>query len=574
VVKIRAKTGKEGQTSIDFLTGMTLFLLTLVFVLNSLFTMVQPYTTTADDDVASDRISDELFTDSLTSPDLPPGYLNLTETTVFFERMSEDEIRSELGIPETRNFNITLSSDYTSYKPTERLIAYWPMNERDSREALDVAGRERMPGDIEGNVTTDVRGIFSSGAYSFEGSEAAVNVSNDSLLRPDTEELTLSAWVKPQGSQPPFATIAAKGLDDGYQMHLESGQPVFEKGAGPEAQSSVTLNDGEWYHIVGAYKNESSSDNLKIYVNGASEPSWEGDDNLGAAVGDNLGIGNNLQDPDRHFNGYIDEVRLYDRRLTEDEIKDLYDEGDILTPDSTAPTASDQSNRTLEEVKYTRGRNIPDEGDIASVSSRRRVGYIGEDPNSPEPNVFVKRESTQRVQFPVQPGSDTVGNSLDAVRVKYPSSVDVRSVIEDCRQSSNAQSGVKPPCPGLLNLGIDTDGDGLIDKKGTDNVECGGTPCPITPNPNDGDGVMVSPETWPVNNSLRIELGNGPTPEGGDDIIVEFPLADATSACENADVSVNPDSENNVKALSVCGDRGTFEPVPDIDTIEVEVKVW
>jgi len=562
------------QTSIDFLTGMTLFLLTLIFVLNSLFSTVQPYTSTADSGVSSDRVSDKLFTDSLTSSDLPPGYLNLTRTTQFFENASEGEIRSRLSIPDTRSFNVSLSSDYTSYEPTRRLVAYWPMNERDSGEAVDVAGRERIPGGIEGNVTIDVRGMFSSGAYSFEGPDAAVNVSNDSILMPDTDSLTLSAWVKTTGAQPTFATVAAKGLNDGYQMHLQNRRPTFEKDSGSEAQSSVTLDDGEWYHIVGTYENSSTSDNLKIYVNGASKPSWEGDGELGDAAGDNLGIGNNLQDPDRHLNGYIDEVRLYSRRLTEEEIKDLYDEGDILTPDSTALTDGNQSNRTVKDVKYTRGSETPDEGDVASVSSRRRVGYIGEDPNSPEPNVFAKRESTQRVEFPVLPDSDTVGNSLDAVRIEYPTGVDVRPIIEDCRQSSNSQDGIKPPCPGLIRIGIDTDGDGIIDEDGTDNVECGGTPCPLTPNPNNGDGVMVSPETWPAKNSLRIELGNGPTPEDGDDVIVEYPLAGAQSACDSADVSVNPDSENNEKGLNVCGDTGTFDPVPNIDTIEVEVKVW
>ena len=41
----------------------------------------------------------------------------------------------------------------------------------------------------------------------------------------------------------------------------------------------------------------------------------------------NFRIGNDTQDGDRYFDGQIDDVRIYDRALSKDEIKRLYDLG-------------------------------------------------------------------------------------------------------------------------------------------------------------------------------------------------------------------------------------------------------
>jgi hypothetical protein len=496
-------------------------------------------------------------------------------------------------LPDTRNFNITVSSDYTSYGTKEGLVSYWPLNERRSEEAADVAGEygERLYGEVQGNVTTDVRGISSSGAYRFDGPDAAVNVSNDTDLNPTDPgdgNMTLSVWVKPDASQPAdFATIAAKGVNSGYQMHLEdtggaSRNPVFEGGATgspPEAQWYNPLDAGEWHHIVGIYQNHSSApenEYLELYVNGDLKvTSWENgsDDAIAAAPGDSFGIGNNLQDANRHFNGDIDEVRLYDRVLSEDEIREIYQKSGILSlgkPDIG-------SHDSLDDTKYVVGDKIPSGQDIASVSSRTRVGYIGkrEEVGSDDGGGGGGR-STQRVEFPIVPGSPSVGNSLDTLEIVYPNNVDVTPLIEQCANSPNAQPpSTAPPCPGLIEVGLDTNGDGAVDVDASDKVEC----CPPDPDPNVADGVMVpdsNPPVWPDRNGLRIELGNGPNLDAGDTVVAEYPIGDpkARSGCNNAGVTVNADSEDNEKSLNVCTDGDGDGGGPSTGTVEITVRTW
>jgi hypothetical protein len=567
---------------------MTLFILTLIFTLNFMTGMIQPYSSTAGESVdIADRSSDRIYTDTLSSSGQPPGYFNYTHFSDFFENYSTSEIRTTLGLPDTRDFNITVSSDYTSYGTKEGLVSYWPLNERRSEEAADVAGEygERLYGEVQGNVTTDVRGISSSGAYRFDGPDAAVNVSADPELNPaDTGNLTLSVWVKPDASQPAdFATIAAKGVNSGYQMHLEdtggaSRNPVFEGGATgspPEAQWYNPLDAGEWHHIVGIYQNHSSApenEYLELYVNGDLKvTNWENgsDDAIAAAPGDSFGIGNNLQDANRHFNGDIDEVRLYDRVLSEDEIREIYQKSGILSlgkPDIG-------SHDSLDDTKYVVGDKIPSGQDIASVSSRTRVGYIGkrEEVGSDDGGGGGGR-STQRVEFPIVPGSPSVGNSLDTLEIVYPNDVDVTPLINECADSTNAQNGISPPCPGLIEVGLDTNGDGTTDVDATGEVEC----CPPDPDPNVGDGVMVPSSVWTDTNGLRIELGNGPNLDAGDTVVAEYPIGDpkARTGCSNAEVTVNADSENNQKSLNVCGDSESGDGSSDIGTVEVKIKVW
>ncbi|MDY6779590.1 MAG: hypothetical protein SV760_03390, partial [Halobacteria archaeon] len=68
----------------------------------------------------------------------------------------------------------------------------------------------------------------------------------------------------------------------------------------------------------------------------------------------------------RHFNGRIDEVRLYDTFLNDSQVEELYKTSVRLSPDN--PDGNPMKNTTL-----TLGE---EPADISSVSTRRRVAYI------------------------------------------------------------------------------------------------------------------------------------------------------------------------------------------------------
>ena len=107
---MRNTTAGVAQVSIDFLTGVTLFLLALVFILNFVTSTIVPFTSDGGVNSATvERASDRLYSDLLTSDDKPTGVLNETVTTDYFDNNDEDDIKRDLGIPVARSLNITVT---------------------------------------------------------------------------------------------------------------------------------------------------------------------------------------------------------------------------------------------------------------------------------------------------------------------------------------------------------------------------------------------------------------------------------------------------------------------------------
>lgn len=101
----------SGQVSIDFLTGITVFLLALLFMLNFVTSTIVPFTNDGGVNSATvERASDRLYTDLLTSDDKPRGVLNETVTQEYFDNNDEDEMKRALGIEEARSLNITVTN--------------------------------------------------------------------------------------------------------------------------------------------------------------------------------------------------------------------------------------------------------------------------------------------------------------------------------------------------------------------------------------------------------------------------------------------------------------------------------
>ena len=85
-----------------------------------------------------------------------------------------------------------------------------------------------------------------------------------------------------------------------------------------ELESSANLGTGIRYHIVCTYD---SSFNAQIYINGIFDNS--GNDNDGSPPSDTLSIGVRTGTSD-YYNGYLEDVRIYDRVLSANEMATIY----------------------------------------------------------------------------------------------------------------------------------------------------------------------------------------------------------------------------------------------------------
>ncbi|RIA08393.1 putative secreted protein (Por secretion system target) [Flavobacteriaceae bacterium MAR_2010_72] len=140
--------------------------------------------------------------------------------------------------------------------------------------------------------------------------------------------LTLMAWVKSDLGNSTNMTIA--GEDTGCKLWLQNGsQPRFTikaSGISEKVLSSSAIKLNEWHHLTGSYN--SSTGVMKLYVDGVLVNST----NIGvtgAAIANTASSNGNFEIGRRssnvanreYFKGDIDEVRVFNKVLTDDQIQ-------------------------------------------------------------------------------------------------------------------------------------------------------------------------------------------------------------------------------------------------------------
>jgi hypothetical protein len=94
------------------------------------------------------------------------------------------------------------------------------------------------------------------------------------------------------------------------------------------ASSTSTFNDNQWHHAVGTF----DGSNLRIYVDGNLQGSLVTTTQVYYPATGAAAIGRDGDNNTGYFSGLIDEVRIYNRALTADEVTDLYNNYGYTTP--------------------------------------------------------------------------------------------------------------------------------------------------------------------------------------------------------------------------------------------------
>lgn len=158
----------------------------------------------------------------------------------------------------------------------------------------------------------------------FDGVDDFTEVASSVLLRPT--QLTLSAWVNPQVANISKAIVTTEppvgNTQVGYGLRQRAdntfGFVLGREGDNPGlAISRTVLVPGNWYHLVGTY----DGSQIKFYVNGALESSGNVTTTINSSFPLRIGRLNSNNDP---FKGLIDEVVIYRRVLTAEEILGQY----------------------------------------------------------------------------------------------------------------------------------------------------------------------------------------------------------------------------------------------------------
>ena len=201
----------------------------------------------------------------------------------------------------------------------EGLQGYWQLNEPIGQTLVaDASGNEQSLPLINMDAYNDWGNGKLSGALSFDGVNDYVQRDTVSAgLQP--AQVTVAAWIKvTEGS---WQWVASQG--DNYGLYLNNHSDLvfyFYNGSSWPSVSATSLNftDGQWHHVVGTY----DGSQLKVYFDGVNLAS----NAESAAIVYNRGAEVSLgaMQGNRLFKGQLDDVRIYDRALNDDEINTLY----------------------------------------------------------------------------------------------------------------------------------------------------------------------------------------------------------------------------------------------------------
>lgn len=100
----------RAQTTLDFLVGTTVFLLTLSAVFLTVPGLVDPFATGLESNtITADRAAESLVTDVLVSSPSNPYVFTEENVTAFFEGRSESTARTALGLESGADLYIALT---------------------------------------------------------------------------------------------------------------------------------------------------------------------------------------------------------------------------------------------------------------------------------------------------------------------------------------------------------------------------------------------------------------------------------------------------------------------------------
>lgn len=203
----------------------------------------------------------------------------------------------------------------------ESLVLYLSLDEGMGESAKDQSGKSN-DGALSGGAAWTNDGKYKS-AIMFDGVDDGVVVSDsDSLDLGD--QLTLEAWIYSFDVTGSYKGVISKedwNNAKGYYLGQNSKKVYFgfNKGLKNEIQGGQIDTNEKWYHIAGTFDGNLASNNLKIYVNGVLAMQG-GNSEVPIAHATTLDIGWIHDLSNSYFNGIIDEVAIYRRALTEEEI--------------------------------------------------------------------------------------------------------------------------------------------------------------------------------------------------------------------------------------------------------------
>jgi len=272
------------------------------------------------------------------------------------------------------------------------------------------------------------------GAYTFDGINDFIRIPDDVSLGGDGtwSEITLEFWIKPEASMKGTPIIAKKvpynedntgSFMIGFRTDKANALywAINSTTAGwKELRSSTVLTNNRWYHIVATYK---SGQGMRIYISGSLSASMSLAGNIAPSSGESifnapLFIGYDGQSrvyPETGqtpwLKGSLDEIRIYPKALTPNQILQRYQESkdglsnsSTMVEEETAPGEEWKAEVTPND-SFTDGTSQFSNPSLPPVQHNLIIQTEGSGTTSPVPGTWVYNEGTE-VSVTAYPDTD------------------------------------------------------------------------------------------------------------------------------------------------------------------------
>ncbi|HSH01070.1 MAG TPA: LamG domain-containing protein [Anaerolineae bacterium] len=264
------------------------------------------------------------------------------------------------------------SAPQNNIATSEDLLIYWPADEGTGSTLFDASGNGydlTLTGSQ--TYTTNTPSVSFDNGYAIDYTNGGTNVSTGNDIG-DMQQFTIALWIYPDttiSGNDRLLSISGKAVLRSQNGNLNL--YVVSNDTNYHATTTNLLSPGSYYHVAGTY----DGSNLRVYINGVElgSTSFSGALDTATSVALNSSI--------ETFDGVMDDVRIYNRALSANEINDLAngEDGFACATEYTGDNAtdfvsSDNSALQLAANAVSNGGTVKVAGTCAGIWNTGAVG--------------------------------------------------------------------------------------------------------------------------------------------------------------------------------------------------------
>jgi hypothetical protein len=239
-----------------------------------------------------------------------PGAIN--EFNIYNKALSPSEVEAKYAAGPVRFGPEPIDPGF------DDLLAYYPLDAIYRGATPDASGNG-LDGTLMGDPQL-VPGVVGQ-AIDLDGDGDYVDCGNNPQFDMATNKMTVVAWVTIRSIANQWAAIVAKGENAwrlgnvSLDLRFHFGITIWNASDTPSVDGVTAVGLDEWHHVAGVFDGA----NIMVYLDGALDANVPTTQSIGTNEL-NVFIGDNPEATGHYWDGLVDEVFIYKRTLSENEI--------------------------------------------------------------------------------------------------------------------------------------------------------------------------------------------------------------------------------------------------------------